>query len=82
MRSTVRTWADSCGVWHARVSFAGLPYVYDTVATRTKARRAIRHEIWIRSNGYDKLGPVHIELVEVKKNEHGQIMSVEYREKV
>lgn len=49
--SAVRTWADSFGVWHARVTFGELRAYNEALSAnvRRQARRAIRRELSARA---------------------------------
>lgn len=49
--SAVKTWADSFGVWHARVTFGELRAYNEALSAsvRARARRAIRRELLARA---------------------------------
>jgi hypothetical protein len=83
MTEQVSTYANGFGAWHATV------YLVTPVAElsakeqsriRTKARRAIRRELIERSNGIDKLPPIHTVLWLTGHNDAGDISHVTYRE--
>lgn len=84
--TTVTTWADGFGVWHAKVSDprgwgnAGERDISKHWASiRARARRAIRREILGREAG--PIGPLHIE-VETTSDPTGTgvIFAVTFRE--
>lgn len=62
---TVRTWADSFGVWHARITFSAGGYGPTALARegdriRAKVRRAIRSEIAARQGDQRFTVRVHV----------------------
>lgn len=74
---SVHTWADSFGVWHARVEFPSPGYGPDFLERnidriRAKARRAIRREIAGRERG--PIGPVRVEVVRNDELDHMNLM--------
>ncbi len=80
----VHTWADSFGVWHARVEFPGAGYgpthlEGQITRIRAKARRAIRREVAARQGA--QRFTVRVQVVGNDLDHLNRMRSIEYAER-
>lgn len=78
---TVTTWADGCGIWHARIDGLAIGTAgIGMDAVRQRARRAIRRELQARQGA--PLAPVRVRVVANRLDHMNVLRSITYAERV